>query len=1013
MTKHLYLIVFLLCSYALFAQPADFHQTGPILFPTNISGQIQGIGRTTQLKFDPIDDNTIWATTSSGGLYVSHDNGVSWNVTGTDALPPGNCASVCIDYTDNNIVYLGTGDPNYYYDSYGIYKSTDGGATWNPANANIGNRMALEIIMHPTNHNILIAATTDGIWRTVNGGAGWTEQVAGGQFTDMIANPAMNGVLYAVTYAGAYYRSADWGITWSDISSEISVPGGDAGGTRLAVSESDPDRVYVGVVAGQCSIYKSTDAGLHFTMVKTDYPNLNGYDGASSGQGNYNFDMTADPDDPDKVYVACHVVWKSTDAGETWTQYTDWWADCHTDMHMIVHNPHDHSMILDANDGGIFVSYDEGDNWDEYADGLGATEIYHAAQSNLERDIVSIGTQDNGELYYGYGTWYCNRGGDWGSRMFFDYNTFNKVYYNNGYRRIVTGGDENWNAPFDPNAASVRFGFSPDAPNTGYVSQYEVWRCDDLSASPSWTQITDWNKQIKALAVSPVDINDVWAMRFDARLEHTVNATALAPTWAQITFPYFSDNNVGIKVLKSDPDILYIYSYSRVYRYDNATGTFDEITEDLPAVNINGIYIDDYSDDESVYVANAFGVYYRNNTMDHWENYSQGLPTIAEIQDLMFFNDGSPNSVIRVGYYGKGVWESPIIQPHPIPAAAFIADQFVICPGETIHFTDESTDNTDTWTWTFAGGTPATSTAENPDVTYYLPGIYTVTLTATNTNGSDVETKTSYITVSPIHEVPLVEGFEGTFLPLDWTKTDANLDGVFWEQDNAGSYGASDHSARFDNFYFDVSGARDDMITPEYNLSTAISATLQFDVAYAKYSNDYPDSLAVKVSKDCGVSWDYVYMKTSDELATAPDFTDDLFVPASNEWRTETIDLSAYLGEEKVAVAFENIGHYGQGIYIDNVNIDAINPVQDVSENGWEVYPNPAHDILLITCGETIPPGTEYTVFNGMGQKILQSGFTNSGYAEADMHIFPSGIYFIQIERDGKITGRIQFEKLQ
>jgi photosystem II stability/assembly factor-like uncharacterized protein len=118
--------------------------TGPIAFPTNISGQINGIGRCTQIKFHPTDPQIMYVTTASGGLYKSLNNGVNWSVMGTDFLPNMQCASVCIDYTNDSIIYLGTGDPNYYGTSYGVYKTTNGGITWTPANISIGNRMALE-----------------------------------------------------------------------------------------------------------------------------------------------------------------------------------------------------------------------------------------------------------------------------------------------------------------------------------------------------------------------------------------------------------------------------------------------------------------------------------------------------------------------------------------------------------------------------------------------------------------------------------------------------------------------------------------------------------------------------------------------------------------------------------------------------------------------------------------------------------------------------------------------------
>lgn len=985
----------------------SWSQTGPIAFPTNISGQIHGIGRTTQLKFDPVDINTIWATTASGGLYVSHDNGHNWSVTGTDVLPPLNCASVCIDFTDHDILYLGTGDPNYYYESYGVYKSTDGGATFFSSNSGIGNRMALELLMKPDDHNTIIAATDDGIFKTVDGGANWVEKKANGAFTDMVFKPDHDGVIYAVDYDGNYFRSSDWGESWDDLSGEITIPGGGtAGGSRLGVSAANASIVYLSVIANQCSVFRSNDAGLSFTLVKTDYPNLNGYSATEGGQGNYNFDMEVDPDDADKVYVIGHVVWKSTDGGANFTQLTEWYADCHTDMHHLLHNPADHTMLLNANDGGIFVSYDEGDNWDEYADGLGATEIYHAAQSKLSNTIVSIGTQDNGELYYGDPTWYCNRGGDWGARMWFDFLTYNRVYYYNGYRRIVTGGDQSWNAPFaDPDAASVRMAFTPASPETGYVTQKEVWRCDNLSSSsPDWTQLTTIAKEGKALGVSPADANNVWVARSDSKLMHTTNGLDIAPTWTTITSPVSTNTNAGFAISKYDADIVYLYGYNFVYRTDDAGVTWSNITYDLPLINIAGMYLDDFSDDESIYIANANGVYYHNISMDHWDNYGTGLPSVANIQDIMMYNDGSPNSVLRVGYYGKGVWESALYQPHPIPAAEFTVDERVICTGSSVHFTNASTDNAETFLWTFEGGTPASSTDENPVVNYADAGVYNVTLTATNVNGSDNEIKDLYITVSPVNTIPLTEGFQDDFLPDYWIAQDANSDNVFWQQTStAGGYDLSSKSALFDNFYNPTGGARDGLETPQYDLSLATSATLYFDYAYAKYSNDYPDSLEILLTKDCGISWQSLWLRSGDGLATAPDYTADLWVPGADDWKTDSIDLSAYLGEEQIAITFQNIGHYGQGIYLDNVNLKGEVPleIQNIS-TALSIYPNPVQDILSVRFLSDVSRNISVILINDIGETVWkQAAELTAGRTQVipvNMKEISAGIYIIRLQ---------------
>ena len=106
-----------------FSQPATtWKATGPNLFPIDISGQINGIGRVSQLKFHPSNPNKMYAVSASGGLWISSDTASTWLKTGTDKLPQSACASICIDHTNDNILYLGTGDANYYGTDFGVWK---------------------------------------------------------------------------------------------------------------------------------------------------------------------------------------------------------------------------------------------------------------------------------------------------------------------------------------------------------------------------------------------------------------------------------------------------------------------------------------------------------------------------------------------------------------------------------------------------------------------------------------------------------------------------------------------------------------------------------------------------------------------------------------------------------------------------------------------------------------------------------------------------------------------------
>jgi len=264
------------------------------------------------------------------------------------------------------------------------------------------------------------------------------------------------------------------------------------------------------------------------------------------------------------------------------------------------------------------------------------------------------------------------------------------------------------------------------------------------------------------------------------------------------------------------------------------------------------------------------------------------------------------------------------VTPGSAPTADFYSDIQSTCPGQPIKFFDISTLYPTSWSWTFQGGTPATSTVKNPTVTYAAAGTYSVGLTVNNPYGAGSVTKIAYITITNPGSLPLVEGFQGAaWPPAGWVNDNKFQDSVKWERaTNAGGFGTSSASALFDNYYHDASGIRDGLMAPKLNFGTVSNARLRFDVAYSRYDATYSDTLEVKISTNCGNTWTSVYMKGGTALSTAPDYTVDLWVPTSTQWRRDSIDISTVVaGQGNVLIDFVNHGHYGQGIYLDNVNL--------------------------------------------------------------------------------------------
>jgi large repetitive protein len=260
------------------------------------------------------------------------------------------------------------------------------------------------------------------------------------------------------------------------------------------------------------------------------------------------------------------------------------------------------------------------------------------------------------------------------------------------------------------------------------------------------------------------------------------------------------------------------------------------------------------------------------------------------------------------------------------PVADFSATPTSACAGTTVVFTNLST-NAASYSWNFgASATPSTSTATNPSVVFNTPGVYPVTLTATNAFGSDVETKTGYIVALNNSGVvlPISEGFvSATFPPSGWSIFNNNSSPTTWIRTTAaGRAPTAGNSMMFDNNNYNDSDD-DEVRMTAASFAGLSSAQLTFDVAYAPYNATFFDGLQVLVSTDCGQTYSSVYSKSNTVLATAAATTAN-FTPTAAQWRTETIDLSAYVGQGSVIVSFKNLSGNGNRLFVDNINLTGV-----------------------------------------------------------------------------------------
>jgi PKD repeat protein len=739
----------------------DWTALGPFTVPSGYNGY-RGLGRLNAIAFHPSNPDIIYVGAPSGGLWVSYDHGTNWIVL-TDHLPTLGISSIIIDYNNPSVLYIGTGDRDAGdAPGLGVWRSIDGGISWEPWSNGMGNVTVGRMVQHPVNSEIMLAATNAGVFRTNNGGLSWMLS-RNGNFKEIVLKPDNPDVVYAAI-GGTFYKSIDNGISFSAVSNGL--PGGSRG--VIGVSAANPEIVYFLLTNSDSfkGIYRSENAGESFTL-RSNSPNIMAWDcnGGSGGQAWYDLDMAVDPANADVIYGGGVNCFKSSNGGLSWAIRSHWYGACgvqsvHADLHVLEYSPINNRLYA-GNDGGLYWSDNGGVNWTEISNGLVISQAYKIGQSATNKDFVINGYQDNGTSVINESNWVAVGGGD-GMECAYDpfdarYSYYTLYYgdvfrnFNNNSNGKIAGSQTNgitesggWVTPFiiDHNDGNVMF-----------IGFKNIWRSTNIKASPvgnvQWEKVSTMNtSNFNVLAQSYANTNIIYAASGN-KLYFSENVKGLSVNWINRTGNLPAVNSItAIETHPTDENVVYIAQQTRIFKSIDKGVSWQEITANLSGIQINSIAYYKNSN-EGLYLGTDIAVFYRDNSMSDWILFNSGLPASVKVTEVEIFYDPlSPEGdLIRAGTYGRGLWSSP---PYlSTLAAAFSSSLVTVTAGCTVDFYDETLGIPQEWTWTFEGGNPAFSNERFPTgILYENEGVFDVQLIVTNALGSDTLVCSDCITVT-------------------------------------------------------------------------------------------------------------------------------------------------------------------------------------------------------------------------------------------------------------------------
>ncbi|OYU57354.1 MAG: glycoside hydrolase [Chitinophagaceae bacterium BSSC1] len=676
-------------------------------------------GRTVGAVGVPSQPSVFYIGVNNGGVWKSNDYGRTWKPI-FDQMRTGSVGDIAVSESNPNVIYVGCGEGIQRPDlsvGDGVYKSADGGKTWNNMGLNDGQQIG-DIIIDPKDENRIFVAvlghpygpnTERGVYRSLNGGKTWERVLYKDENTGAVQvnfDPNNSNILYADLWAGrqgpwengqwngpesGMFKSTDGGNTWKKLTKGLPTTEQGLGRIGFGIAPTNSNRLYATVDAGKYGgIYRSDDAGESWQMMSAD--------GRYWGRGSDFAEVKVDPTNADIVYSANVVVWKSTDGAKTWTGFRG--APGGDDYHRIWINPNNPQIMLIALDQGGIVTVNGGETFSSWYNQPTA-QFYHVITDNSFPYNVYGGQQESGSVGI------SSRGND-GQITFREWHPVGVEEY--GYvapdpldPNIIYGGkitkfDKRTGQVQNIGPEGIRSGkyryvrtapvlFSPIDPKTLYFAGNVLFKTTnggnswqtispdltreswDIPASVGVYTTADMKTMprrgvIYTIAPSYKDINTIWAGTDDGYIQVTRDG---GKSWKNVTPPeitswskvslmdasHFDANTVYAAVNRIRCDDMHPYAY----KTNDGGKTWKKITNGLPDNEPINVVREDPIRKGLLFAGSENAVYVSFDDGEHWQSLRLNMPATS-IRDLVIKDDD-----LVLGTHGRGFWILDDISP--------------------------------------------------------------------------------------------------------------------------------------------------------------------------------------------------------------------------------------------------------------------------------------------------------------------------------------------------------------